>query len=165
VRPPIQHLSPASNRPWISFVVKKSFVLDRDKAEAAFNASGSSTGASMAFNLLPLKYRGRMASTDDEGNHWEPEDIQMQADIQQWQGVRLPTASAGSSGWASLSAAKGSGDNIQHARTGHGSGVEARAAMRTTNIHADSLPYDFEPGINPHECEAMFEQIPNSPEE
>src|SRR4029079_14333634 len=72
-------------------VGKKTFVLDRDKAEAAFNAKRVINGRdSMAFNLLPLKYQWAYdLYRTMKANHWEPEDIQMQTDIQQWQGEQV----------------------------------------------------------------------------
>src|SRR6185503_1594283 len=75
-----------------TFIVgTKKFVLDRDKAEAAFNAKRVINGReSMAFNLLPLKYQWAYdLYRTMKANHWEPEDIQMQADIQQWQGRQI----------------------------------------------------------------------------
>src|ERR1700685_4247370 len=64
----------------------RTFVLDRAKAEAALAAKRVVGGReTMTFNLLPLRYGWayelyrRM-----KANHWEPEDVQMAKDIEQW---------------------------------------------------------------------------------
>ena len=65
----------------------KSFVLDQDKAEEAYAAKRVINGReTMAFNLLPLKYQWAYdVYRSMKANHWEPEDIPMQKDIEQWQ--------------------------------------------------------------------------------
>jgi ribonucleoside-diphosphate reductase beta chain len=60
--------------------------LDQDKAEEAFAAKKVINGRkSMTFNLLPLKYQWAYdLYRIMKANHWEPEDIQMQKDVEQW---------------------------------------------------------------------------------
>jgi len=155
-----------------TFIVgKKTFVLDRDKAEAAFNAKRVINGRdSMAFNLLPLKYQWAYdLYRTMKANHWEPEDIQMQTDIQQWQGHQITDNERWiiRMGIGYFSAAEGIvGDNIQHVVRGLVTAPELKLVLgrhaHEENIHADSLLYMISSlGINPHECEAMFEQIPS----
>src|ERR1700745_2935102 len=64
----------------------KTFVLDQDKAEAAFAAKKVINGReTMTFNLLPLKYQWAYELYRKmKANHWEPEDIPMGKDIEQW---------------------------------------------------------------------------------
>ncbi|HEX2749176.1 MAG TPA: ribonucleotide-diphosphate reductase subunit beta [Verrucomicrobiales bacterium] len=156
----------------VTFTVgKKTFVLDRDKAEAAFNAKRVINGRdSMAFNLLPLKYQWAYdLYRTMKANHWEPEDIQMQTDIQQWQGHQITDNERWiiRMGIGYFSAAEGIvGDNIQHVVRGLVTAPELKLVLgrhaHEENIHADSLLYMISSlGINPHECEAMFEQIPS----
>jgi len=156
----------------VTFTVgKKSFVLDRDKAEAAFNAKRVINGReSMAFNLLPLKYQWAYdLYRTMKANHWEPEDIQMQTDIQQWQGRHITDNERWiiRMGIGYFSAAEGIvGDNIQHVVRELVTAPELKLVLgrhaHEENIHADSLLYMISSlGINPHECEAMFEQIPS----
>lgn len=156
----------------VTFIVgKKTFVLDRDKAEAAFNAKRVINGReSMAFNLLPLKYQWAYdLYRTMKANHWEPEDIQMQTDIQQWQGRHITDNERWiiRMGIGYFSAAEGIvGDNIQHVVREMVTAPELKLVLgrhaHEENIHADSLLYMISSlGINPHECEAMFEQIPS----
>src|SRR5688572_7145031 len=156
----------------VTFLVgKKRFVLDRDKAEAAFNAKRVINGRdSMAFNLLPLKYQWAYdLYRTMKANHWEPEDIQMQTDIQQWQGRQITDNERWiiRMGIGYFSAAEGIvGDNIQHVVRELVTAPELKLVLgrhaHEENIHADSLLYMISSlGINPHECEAMFEQIPS----
>jgi ribonucleoside-diphosphate reductase beta chain len=146
------------------------FVLDHDKAEAAFAAKRVINGRqTMTFNLLPLKYQWaydlyRLM----KANHWEPEDIQMQRDIEQWRSNDISQNER----WIIMmaigyfSAAEGIvGDNIQHVVRELVTAPELKLVLgrhaHEENIHADSLLYMISSlGINPHECEAMFEQIP-----
>src|ERR1700750_2420597 len=64
----------------------KTFVLDQAKAEAAFAAKKVINGReTMTFNLLPLKYQWAYdLYRTMKANHWEPEDIPMGKDIEQW---------------------------------------------------------------------------------
>ena len=59
---------------------KKTFVLNRDKAEAAYAAKKVINGkTAVYFNILPLKYQWAYdLYRKMKNNHWEPEDIQMQ---------------------------------------------------------------------------------------
>lgn len=148
----------------------KEFVLDRKKAEAAFHAKRVINGRdSMAFNLLPLKYQWAYdLYRKMKANHWEPEDIQMQTDIQQWRSHRITDNERWiiRMGIGYFSAAEGIvGDNIQHVVRELVTAPELKLVLgrhaHEENIHADSLLYMISSlGINPHECEAMFEQIP-----
>jgi ribonucleoside-diphosphate reductase beta chain len=104
-----------------------------------------------------------------KANHWEPEDIQMQKDVEQW---RSPRTCPRIERWIIMmgigyfSAAEGIvGDNIQHVVRELVTAPELKLVLgrhaHEENIHADSLLYMISSlGINPHECEAMFEQIP-----
>jgi ribonucleoside-diphosphate reductase beta chain len=148
----------------------RKFVLDQEKAEEAFSAKRIINGRQTeAFNLLPLKYTwaydlyGKM-----KANHWEPEDIQMQKDIEQWQGNDLSDSERWiiRMGIGYFSAAEGIvGDNVLHVIREKVTAPELKLVLgrhaHEENIHADSLLYMISSlGINPHECEAMFEQIP-----
>ncbi|MAB75863.1 MAG: ribonucleotide-diphosphate reductase subunit beta [Verrucomicrobiales bacterium] len=148
----------------------RNFVLDQEKAEEAFSAKRIINGRQTeAFNLLPLKYTwaydlyGKM-----KANHWEPEDIQMQKDIEQWQGNDLSDSERWiiRMGIGYFSAAEGIvGDNVLHVIREKVTAPELKLVLgrhaHEENIHADSLLYMISSlGINPHECEAMFEQIP-----
>ena len=148
----------------------KSFVLDEEKAMQAFQEKQVINGRqSEAFSLLPLKYRWaydlyrRM-----KANHWEPEDIPMQKDLEQW---KSSTELSDVERWIIMmgigyfSAAEGIvGDNIQHVVRELVTAPELKLVLgrhaHEENIHADSLLYMISSlGINPHECEAMFEQV------
>lgn len=149
---------------------ERSFVLDQDKAEKAFAAKRVINGRETAFfNLLPLKYPWAYELYRTmKANHWEPEDVSMQKDIEQWQGdvllsdverwiVRM--------GIGYFSAAEGIvGDNVIHVVRELVTAPELKFVLgrhsHEENIHADSLLYMISSlGINPHECEAMFEDI------
>ena len=149
----------------------KKFVLDQDKAEEAFAAKQIINGRqTMTFNLLPLKYQWAYDLYKTmKANHWEPEDIPMQKDVEQW---RDADALSDSERWIIMmgigyfSAAEGIvGDNILHVVREVVTAPELKLVLgrhaHEENIHADSLLYMISSlGINPHECEAMFEQIP-----
>ena len=82
----------------------RSFVLDQSKAEEAFAAKRVINGRdTMFFNILPLKYQWAYDLYKTmKNNHWEPEDIPMQKDVEQWRSDEISvTSSAGSSRWAS----------------------------------------------------------------
>jgi ribonucleoside-diphosphate reductase beta chain len=123
----------------------------------------------MTFNLLPLKYQWAYdLYRTMKANHWEPEDIQMQKDIEQWRSNELSENERWiiRMGIGYFSAAEGIvGDNIQHVVRELVTAPELKLVLgrhaHEENIHADSLLYMISSlGINPHECEAMFEQIP-----
>lgn len=154
-----------------SFTVgSKTFVLDQEKAEAAFAAKKVINGReSMTFNLLPLKYQWAYdLYRTMKANHWEPEDIPMGKDIEQWRDERLLTEQERwiiRMGIGYFSAAEGIvGDNIQHVIRELVTAPELKLVLgrhaHEENIHADSLLYMISSlGINPHECEAMFEDV------
>ncbi|MFP4283040.1 MAG: ribonucleotide-diphosphate reductase subunit beta, partial [Opitutales bacterium] len=149
----------------------KTFTLDRAKAEEAYAAKRIINGRdTMFFNILPLKYTWAYELYRTmKANHWEPEDIPMGKDIEQWRD---------SSGQISdidrwiirmaigyFSAAEGIvGDNILHVTREVVTAPELKLVLgrhaHEENIHADSLVYMLASlGINPHECEAMFEDV------
>ncbi|MDI9641443.1 ribonucleotide-diphosphate reductase subunit beta [Kamptonema cortianum] len=148
----------------------RTFSLDRKKAEAAQAAKAVINGReTMTFNLLPLKYTWAYTLYRTmKANHWEPEDIPMQKDIEQW---RSDTALSEVDRWiirmaiGYFSAAEGIvGDNIMHVVREVVTASELKLVLgrhaHEENIHADSLLYMISSlGINPHECEAMFEDV------
>ncbi len=148
----------------------RSFQLDQDKAEAAFAAKRVILGReTMTFNLLPLKYQWAYdLYRTMKANHWEPEDIPMGKDIEQWKDEVLV---ADVERWiirmgiGYFSAAEGIvGDNILHVVRELVTAPELKLVLgrhaHEENIHADSLLYMISSlGINPHECEAMFEDV------
>ncbi|HBJ87305.1 MAG TPA: ribonucleotide-diphosphate reductase subunit beta [Verrucomicrobiales bacterium] len=148
----------------------REFVLDQDKAEAAFADKKVINGRkSMCFNLLPLKFQWAYdLYRTMKANHWEPEDIQMQKDVEQWRSNEITQNERWiiMMGIGYFSAAEGIvGDNIQHVVRELVTAPELKLVLgrhaHEENIHADSLLYMISSlGINPHECEAMFEQIP-----
>jgi ribonucleoside-diphosphate reductase beta chain len=148
----------------------KTFVLDQEKAEAAFAAKKVINGrATMTFNLLPLKYQWAYELYRKmKANHWEPEDIPMGKDIEQWRDTNLVSDQERwiiRMGIGYFSAAEGIvGDNIQHVVREMVTAPELKLVLgrhaHEENIHADSLLYMISSlGINPHECEAMFEDV------
>ena len=148
----------------------REFVLDQDKAEEAFAAKKVINGRqTMTFNLLPLKYQWAYdLYRTMKANHWEPEDIQMQKDVEQWRSNEISQNERWiiMMGIGYFSAAEGIvGDNVQHVVRELVTAPELKLVLgrhaHEENIHADSLLYMISSlGINPHECEAMFEQIP-----
>ncbi len=148
----------------------RSFVLDQTKAEEAFAAKRVINGRqTMAFNLLPLRYQWAYdLYRTMKANHWEPEDIPMQKDVEQWRSDELSEQDRWiiRMGIGYFSAAEGIvGDNILHVVREMVTAPELKLVLgrhaHEENIHADSLLYMISSlGVNPHECEAMFEQIP-----
>ena len=148
----------------------KTFVLDQTKAEEAFAAKKIINGRdTMFFNILPLKYQWAYDLYKTmKNNHWEPEDISMQKDVELWRSDDLSDAER----WiikmaiGYFSAAEGIvGDNILHVIRELVTAPELKLVLgrhaHEENIHADSLVYMISSlGINPHECESMFEDIP-----
>ena len=147
------------------------FELDRNKAEAAYAAKRVINGRdTMFFNILPLKYKWAYDLYKTmKANHWEPEEVKMQKDCEQWR----DTAHIDDierwiikMGIGYFSAAEGIvGDNIIHVVRELVTAPELKLVLgrhaHEENIHADSLVYMISSlGINPHECEAMFEDIP-----
>jgi len=148
----------------------REFVLDQTKAEEAYAAKRIINGRdTMTFNLLPLKYQWAYdLYRNMKANHWEPEDIPMAKDIEQWRGNELSDVERWiiRMGIGYFSAAEGIvGDNIQHVVRELVTAPELKLVLgrhaHEENIHADSLLYMISSlGINPHECEAMFEDVP-----
>lgn len=148
----------------------RSFVLDKEKAEEAFAAKRIINGReTVTFNLLPLKYGWAYELYRTmKANHWEPEDIPMQKDVEQWRSTDELTDVDRwiiMMGLGYFSAAEGIvGDNIIHVVRELVTAPELKLVLgrhaHEENIHADSLLYMISSlGVNPHECEAMFEQI------
>lgn len=149
----------------------RQFVLDRDKAEAAYAAKRVINGRdTMFFNILPLRYQWAYDLYKTmKANHWEPEDIQMQKDCEQWRDDTTGIADIErwiiKMGIGYFSAAEGIvGDNILHVIRELVTAPELKLVLgrhaHEENIHADSLVYMISSlGINPHECESMFEDI------
>lgn len=149
----------------------KNFHLDQAKAEESFAAKRVIGGReTMTFNLLPLRYQWAYnLYRKMKANHWEPEDIPMQRDVEQW---RSETALTDIDRWiirmgiGYFSAAEGIvGDNVMHVVRELVTAAELKLVLgrhaHEENIHADSLLYMISSlGLNPHECEAMFEDIP-----
>ena len=148
----------------------REFPLDQEKAEIAFADKKVINGRkTMTFNLLPLKYQWAYdLYRIMKANHWEPEDIQMQKDVELWRSREITDNERWiiMMGIGYFSAAEGIvGDNIQHVVRELVTAPELKLVLgrhaHEENIHADSLLYMISSlGINPHECEAMFEQIP-----
>ncbi|MDP6306722.1 MAG: ribonucleotide-diphosphate reductase subunit beta [Verrucomicrobiota bacterium] len=148
----------------------REFVLDQAKAEEAYAAKRIINGRqTMTFNLLPLKYQWAYELYRNmKANHWEPEDIPMAKDIEQWRGNDLSDVERWiiRMGIGYFSAAEGIvGDNIQHVVRELVTAPELKLVLgrhaHEENIHADSLLYMISSlGLNPHECEAMFEDVP-----
>ena len=144
--------------------------MDQAKAEEAYAAKRMINGRqTMTFNLLPLKYQWAYELYRNmKANHWEPEDIPMAKDIEQWRGNDLSDVERWiiRMGIGYFSAAEGIvGDNIQHVVRELVTAPELKLVLgrhaHEENIHADSLLYMISSlGINPHECEAMFEDVP-----
>ena len=148
----------------------RTFVLDQDKAEAALAAKRVVGGReTMTFNLLPLRYGWAYELYRTmKANHWEPEDVQMAKDIEQWRGSTLSDIDRWivRMGVGYFSAAEGIvGDNVIHVVRELVTASELKLVLgrhaHEENIHADSLLYMISSlGIDPHECEAIFEDIP-----
>jgi ribonucleoside-diphosphate reductase beta chain len=148
----------------------RSFHLDRDKAEQAIAAKSVINGRdTMFFNILPLKYQWAYDLYKTmKNNHWEPEDVTMQKDVEQWRSDEISDVERWiiKMGIGYFSAAEGIvGDNVLHVVREVVTAPELKLVLgrhaHEENIHADSLVYMLSSlGLNPHECEAMFEDIP-----
>ena len=152
-------------------VAHRTFVLDREKAEAALAAKRVVGGReTMTFNLLPLRYGWAYELYRTmKANHWEPEDVPMARDVQQWRDSAALTEIDRwivRMGIGYFSAAEGIvGDNVIHVVRELVTASELKLVLgrhaHEENIHADSLLYMISSlGIDPHECEAMFDGIP-----
>ncbi|WP_395744109.1 ribonucleotide-diphosphate reductase subunit beta [Prosthecobacter sp.] len=148
-----------------------SFTLAETKAEAVRAAKRVINSTPLeGFDLFPVKYEWAFEKyAAMMANHWEPEDIQMQRDVEQWRSEHITPNERWiiMMGIGYFSAAEGIvGDNIQHVVRDLVSAPELKLVLgrhaHEENIHADSLLYMISSlGIDPHECEAMFEQIPS----
>ena len=150
----------------------RTFVLDREKARAAYANKAVINGRdSMFFNVLPLKYQWAYdLYRTMKANHWEPEDIPMGRDCEQWRGADPSITDIDrwiiKMGIGYFSAAEGIvGDNIIHVIRELVTAPELKLVLgrhaHEENIHADSLIYMLASlGINPHENDAMLEDIP-----
>src|SRR3954447_7283969 len=150
----------------------RTFVLDRARAEAALAAKRVVGGRrTEAFNLLPLRYGWAYELYRTmKANHWEPEDVPMGRDVEQW---RSATALTDVDRWivrmgiGYFSAAEGIvGDNVIHVVRELVTASELKLVLgrhaHEENIHADSLLYMISSlRIDPHECEAMFADVPS----
>src|SRR5678815_329679 len=135
------------------------FVLDREKAEAAYAAKRVINGReTMFFNILPLKYGWAYDLYKTmKANHWEPEDIPMQRDVEQWRSDSISDVERWiiKMGIGYFSAADGIvGDNVQHVVREVVTAPELKLVLgrhaHEENIHADSLVYMISSlGINP----------------
>ena len=148
----------------------RTFILDQAKAEEAFRSKKVINGReTMFFNILPLKYQWAYDLYKTmKTNHWEPEDVPMQKDCEQWRSSEVTDSERWiiKMGIGYFSAAEGIvGDNLIHVIREAVTAPELKLVIgrhaHEENIHADSLVYMISSlGINPHECEAMFEDIP-----
>lgn len=148
----------------------RQFELDAAKAEEAFRAKRVINGRdTMFFNILPIKYQWAYDLYKTmKNNHWEPEDIPMLKDTEQWRSTETNEVERWiiKMGIGYFSAAEGIvGDNILHVVREVVTAPELKLVLgrhaHEENIHADSLVYMISSlGLNPHECEAMFEDIP-----
>jgi len=144
--------------------------LDSDTAEHNLASKRVINGTTpKGFGLAPLKYEWAYEIYKNmRANHWEPEDIPMQKDVEQWRSTEISDVERWiiKMGIGYFSAAEGIvGDNIIHVIRELVSAPELNLVFRRhgheENIHADSLVYMVSSlGINPHECEAMLEDIP-----
>lgn len=149
----------------------RSFTLDKQKAHEAFEGKKVINGKkSVFFNLLPLKYQWAYDLYKTmKANHWEPEDIPMQRDVEHWRDTTGKVTDIDRwiirMGLGYFSAAEGIvGDNILHVTRELVTAPELKLVLgrhaHEENIHADSLLYMISSlGINPHECEAMFDDV------
>ncbi|MEV4420315.1 ribonucleotide-diphosphate reductase subunit beta [Patulibacter sp. NPDC049589] len=153
----------------------RSFVLDQAKAEAALAAKRVVGGReTMTFNLAPLRYGWAYELYRTmKANHWEPEDVPMGRDVEQWRESGSNAVLSDVDRWivrmavGYFSAAEGIvGDNVIHVVRELVTASELKLVLgrhaHEENIHADSLLYMLSTlGIDPHECEAMFTDIPS----
>ncbi len=147
----------------------REFILDRQKAEKAHARKSVINGReSMTFDLLPLKYQWAYdLYTKMKHNHWEPEDVPMGKDKEQWVSNKTTDIERWiiRMGIGYFSAAEGIvGDNIYHVIRAAVTSPELKLMLgrhvQEENVHADSLLYMISSlGINPHECEAMFTDV------
>ena len=151
---------------------ERTFVLDAGKAEAALAAKRVIDGrethdvqpaaAAVRVGLRSLpddegQPLGARGHPDEQGHRAVARRRRRVSDVERWI-IRM--------GIGYFSAAEGIvGDNIQHVVRELVTAPELKLVLgrhaHEENIHADSLLYMISSlGINPHECEAMFEDIP-----
>lgn len=155
----------------VCHVGNRTFILDAKLAKEALDGKRVINGVETnKFNLIPLKYPWAYELYRKmKNNHWEPEDINMSKDISQWKDEAQVSDIERwiiKIGIGYFSGAEGIvGDNIQHVVREKVTASELKWVLgrhaHEENIHADSLVYMISSlGINPHECQAMFESIP-----
>ena len=138
-------IHPMSNTTTIT-LGDRTFVLDKDKADAAIAAKSVINGReTMFFNILPLKYQWAYDLYKTmKNNHWEPEDIPMQKDVEQWRSDEVSDVEKWiiKMGIGYFSAAEGIvGDNILHVVRELMTAPELKLVLgrhaHEENIHAD----------------------------
>src|ERR1039457_5977073 len=148
----------------------KTFVLDQEKAEAAFAAKRVINGRqTMTFKLLPLKYQWAYELYRKmKANHWEPEDIPMGKDIEQWRDAKAVSDIERwiiRMGIGYFSAAEGIvGDNIPHVVRELVTAPELKLVRGRPapeeNSHAEARRDMIAArGSNPHEVDASGEDL------
>jgi ribonucleoside-diphosphate reductase beta chain len=147
---------------------KKKFILDKEQSRLVQESKKVINGRDMdTFDLLPLKYPWAYDLYKNMSrNHWEPEDIPMQVDIEQWKSVGKHITDTDRwiirMGLGFFSAAEGMvGTNVLENIRTHITSPELKLALgrqaHEENIHADSLVYMISSlGIDPHEVHAQF---------
>ena len=148
---------------------KYTIPVDADKAEQILAKKKVLGGQpTKGFGLAPLKYPWAYEIYSNmRANHWEPEDIPMQKDVEQWRSDEISDVERWiiKMGIGYFSAAEGIvGDNMIHVICEFVCAPELELVFRRhaheENIHADSLVYMVSSlGLNPHECEAIFEGV------
>ncbi len=148
---------------------KHTIPLDEEKAKTVLTQKKVLGGERISgFGLAPLKYEWAYEIYSNmRANHWEPEDIPMQKDVEQWRSDEISDVERWiiKMGIGYFSAAEGIvGDNMIHVICEFVSAPELELVFRRhaheENIHADSLVYMVSSlGLNPHECEAIFEGV------
>ena len=124
----------------------RTFTLDRAKAEQAYADKRVINGKeTMFFNILPLKYQWAYDLYKTmKNNHWEPEDITMQKDVEQWRSNDISDVERWiiKMGIGYFSAAEGIvGDNVLHVVREVVTAPELKLVLgrhaHEENIHAD----------------------------
>jgi ribonucleoside-diphosphate reductase beta chain len=149
----------------------KEFILDKKKQNRPSRPKKSSmAGHDVLQHPAPEIPMGLRTYKTMKANHWEPEDVPMQKDVEQWRDSSGEITDVDR--WiikmaiGYFSAAEGIvGDNIMHVVREVVTAPELKLVLgrhaHEENIHADSLVYMISSlGLNPHECEAMFEDVP-----
>jgi ribonucleoside-diphosphate reductase beta chain len=151
----------------------RKFILDAKRAHEAFTGKKVVNGRiTEGFNILPCRYQWALTLYRKmKANHWEPEDINMDIDIMQWGATPEKGGLNEIQRWivkmaiGYFSIAEGIvGDNVLHVVREKVTAPELKLVLgrhaHEENVHADSLVYMISSlGLNPHECEAIFENI------